>query len=85
MLIEILLLILAIPTGFLIAWLCCDELLTGRKWFLIIMLFGILCGLIFYFNGQRAISLTSFFIVIVSLVSFLESYNKKWTKSALLS
>jgi uncharacterized membrane protein len=80
LIINIVLLIIAVPVGLLIAYLCRDELVEGRKWFRIIVLMGIILGIWFYIRGQTYISLTLFFIAIAALVSHIKSYDKKWTK-----
>ena len=77
-LIAIIILVLAIPVGFLIAWLCRDELIEGRVWFRILVIVGVLGGLWFYLTGNTVISLTLFFIAIVALVSYIKSSDKKW-------
>ena len=49
MILEVLILILAIPTGFLIAWMAKDELIDGQKWFRALIILGLLGGMLFYF------------------------------------
>ena len=78
--IEILLLILAIPAGFLIAYLARDELIVGRKWFRIIIILGLIAGTWFYITGERVVSLSSWFMGIIALVSLIKSNDKRWTK-----
>ncbi len=80
MLIEIIILILGIPAGYLIAWLARDELVAGRMWFKILIIISILIGIIFYFFDRIYISLSTAFIVIVSAISLMKSYDKKWIK-----
>ena len=81
MLIEIIILLLAIPSGYLIAWLARDELEDGKKWFRILIIVSIISGIWFYLIGLFYISLTSGFIFIVSLISLIKSKDKKWIKS----
>ncbi len=78
MILPIVLLILAIPTGYLIAWLARDELKQGRLWFRILIIASLLSGIFFYLYDYNHISLTSFFITIVSVISFVKSSDKKW-------
>ncbi len=77
---SLILLILAVPSGFLIAWLCRDELVAGKRWFKILVALGLLTFILFFFLGNYAIALSGLFISIVSLVSFIKSRDKKWTK-----
>ena len=76
MLIEIIILLLAIPTGFLIAALTKDELIQGRKWFKILILASILGVFGFWIYGFPYISWTCGFILIVSLISLIKSEDK---------
>ena len=68
---------LAVPIGFLIAWLAGDELVQGRKWFKILFILGIASGLGCYIYGFKTEGLTSFFVAIVSLISYIKSFDKK--------
>ena len=74
---EILVLILSIPTGYLIAWLAQDELKEGRKYFRILMIVSLLVGILFWLLGERYIIYTSGFVFIVSLISFMKSNKRK--------
>jgi len=80
MLIEIILLILAIPIGYLIAWLANDELVAGRKWFIAIICLFSAIGLFYLFSGTYYIALACLFIVIISSVSLIKSKDSKFTK-----
>ena len=51
MLFEIIILVLAFPIGYLIAWMARDELIAGRKWFLILMAIGIVGGVLSFILG----------------------------------
>ncbi|MEK6854658.1 MAG: hypothetical protein AABX73_00360 [Nanoarchaeota archaeon] len=83
MLLEILVLVLAIPIGHLIAWLARDELIAGRKWFKAIIFVSALIGSWFYIAGIKYITFTSLFIIITASISLIKSYDKRWTKRAL--
>jgi len=73
MLIEIILILLAFPVGYLIAWLAAEELVAGRKWFkAIIGLFSAL-GLIFLIKDTYYLALTFLFIIIVASISLIKS------------
>jgi len=75
MIIEIGLLMLAIPIGYLIAWMARDELVSGRKWFRALIILGVIIGGWFYLVGNNAIALTGVFISIVSFVSYWKSFD----------
>ena len=75
--IEIIILLLAIPAGFLIAYLCKDELADGRKWFRILIVSGIVLGAGFWIYGFYSEAWTSWFIMIVSFVSYVKSFDGK--------
>jgi len=80
MFLEVAILILAIPTGFLIAWLAKDELIQGRKWFKAIIILAIITGAWFFLTDQLIVTWTSAFVIIVSYISLHKSHDKKWTK-----
>ena len=73
MIIEIIILILALPAGYLIAWMAKDELKNGRKWFRILIILSIIGSIGAYLYGYNAIAFTMVFIFIVSLISFVRS------------
>jgi len=80
MLLEILILLLAIPTGYIIAYLTPDELIQGRKWFKIIIVASIATAIFTYITGYNYITLTTIFMAIVSFISYVKSFDKKFTK-----
>jgi len=80
MFIEILVLLLALPSGFLLAYLANDELIQGRKWFKVLIILFVILGSWFYLADFKAITYTSGFIIIVSFISLIKSYDKKWTR-----
>ena len=62
MIFEIILLILAIPIGYLLAWLANDELHAARLSFRILIILSVFSAIIFYFLNKPYISLTLIFI-----------------------
>ncbi|MBU0760967.1 MAG: hypothetical protein KJ600_05685 [Nanoarchaeota archaeon] len=80
MLFELIVLLLAVPVGFLLAWLARDELVIGRKWFNALIVVGVIVGGWSFLIGQKAIALTCAFIVLVTFVSLVKSFDKKWVK-----
>ena len=78
MILEIITLLLAIPAGYLIAWLANDELVMGRKWFIALIVLSIVTGIVFYFLDKVYVTLTNSFIIIVTFISLIKSYDKKW-------
>jgi len=79
LLIAMSVLILALPLGYLLAWLCKDEIVQGRKWFKIISLLSFVFGVILIFYNLTA-SFTLLFISISTLVSLVKSFDKKFVK-----
>lgn len=80
MLFEIIILILAIPSGFLISWLCREELVSGRKWFKILIVLSVALGIGCGLFGYYAAAWTMGFAAVVSMVSYWKSFDGKWTK-----
>ena len=72
-------LFLAVPLGYLLAYLTRDELVDGRKYFKLISFLCSLMALIFLFFSLT-IALTLVFMSIVSSVSLVKSYDKKFIK-----
>lgn len=76
MIVDFVLLILAIPVGFLIAWLARDELIQGRKYLIILIT---LCFILMtIFLSSEFFVLTLGFMSIVGWISYLKSFDKKW-------
>lgn len=80
MLAEFLILIMAIPSGYLIAWLARDELISGRIWFKSLIVISLIVGIVFYFYDRIYISWNSAFVLIVSLIGLMRSYDETWTR-----
>ena len=74
---SVAILILAIPTGYLIAYLTKDELKQGKNWFRLLLILSLIVGLGAYFFGNNLIALTCGFVFIMSLISFIRSNAKK--------
>ena len=80
MIIELILLALAVPTGFLIAWMARDELVDGRRWFAALAVICAVLMILFANLGFGYITLTLVFIAIVSFISLIKSKDERWTK-----
>ncbi|MBS3083812.1 hypothetical protein J4423_03340 [Candidatus Pacearchaeota archaeon] len=75
MVLELVVLLLSIPTGLLIAWLAKDELIDGFVYIKILFVLSLI-GIIFFENEVTILSLG--FICIVSYISVLKRFDKKW-------
>jgi ABC-type Fe3+ transport system permease subunit len=73
MILTIIILLLAIPVGYLIAWLAKDELVVGKRWFRILIVVSILGIIGFWIYGFPTIAWTFGFLGVVSLVSFVKA------------
>lgn len=78
--VKILLVLLAIPVGILLARLARDELLAGRKWFLILCLLSFLGALVAVVFAKEFIGLALLFILICSAINYWASFNKRLAK-----
>ncbi|MBM3234120.1 hypothetical protein FJZ19_03425 [Candidatus Pacearchaeota archaeon] len=75
----VLILLTSFPAGYLLAHLCRDELVPGRKWFKLISVVSLLTALIMLFVYKNfPVILTLIYICIISLISLYLSYNKKF-------
>lgn len=72
---SLIVLLLAIPIGYWIAWLAKDELVQGRKWFWVLIVASFITAGVFFYLRQNYIVLTAAFIAIVSGISLMKSYN----------
>ena len=80
MILEIIILILAIPAGLLLAWMARDELLMGRKWFKLIVVLSFILSIVFLIMKEIAVFLTLMFILIVTAISYKKSFDKMWMR-----
>ena len=76
-------LLLSIPIGLLVAWLCRDELVAEKRWFKVIMVASAIIALVMLFFGNFVVVLTMIFFFIITLVSYIKSFDVKWTKRKL--
>jgi len=77
-LIYALILASSIPVGLILAWLCDDEVVYGKKWFKIILYvlcIGLIGVLLFYFNWSIVLSLV--YMIIVTLISLIKTLKKR--------
>lgn len=79
-LLEILILLLAIPIAYLLAYLCKDELKILRFWFRVLALVCIFIFVVLLVVAKEntAAILSILFIIIVSIVNLKLSHNKKF-------
>lgn len=78
-----LILLAAFPIGYLLAWLCRDELKAGRKWFFLLAVVNLIAAIVLSFTSfvyKFPSILSLFFIIIISLIAVWKSYDKKWVK-----
>ena len=79
MIFYLLILILAYPVGLLIAWLARDELIDGFIYIKALTLLSFVLAIVFSFYDEvAAVSLG--FIAIVSYISVIKRYDKRWAK-----
>jgi len=78
---EIIILVTAIPVGYLLAWLCKDEIVY-KKWMLVILYCFIIVLIIFVlFYRNLEIILGLIYMIIIALVSIFKSKDKVFLKS----
>jgi hypothetical protein len=79
----VLILLAAFPAGYILAYLARDELLVGRKWFLLLAFLSLLSAVALSFSSldfKPLMILSLIFIVLISLMAVWKSYDKKWIK-----
>lgn len=77
MILYLIILLLAIPTGLLIAWLARDELIDGFVYIKSLLWISFALMIVFSFYNEAA-TLAFGFITIVSYISILKKHDKKW-------
>ncbi len=77
---ALLLIMLAFPVGFWIAWLSRDELISGRKWFCILVIAGIAILIVFLSTHEYAAAGTGTVISIIAGIAYWKSFDKKLAK-----
>jgi hypothetical protein len=78
----IIILVLAFPIGYLLAYLARDELIAGRKWFLLLEGVSLIILLVIAsvnFSMKIPAMLTLLFLMIISMMAYWKSKDKKWT------
>lgn len=82
-LLYVLLLLAGFPVGYFLAWLARDELLAGKKWFLVLsvvcLITAIVVGFV-SFNLKFPAILCLFFIIIISQIAMWKSHDRKWVR-----
>lgn len=71
------------PAGYLLAWLAKDELVAGRKWFLLLSAVSFLAAIVIVFIGfslKFVVILSLFSMIIVSQIAVWKSYDKRWVR-----
>jgi len=78
-LIYAVILLSALPVGWVLAWLCKEELVDGKKWFkLMIVSFIVLGGVSFIVFRDLPIALSLGYMVLVTGVSLFKGNDKKF-------
>ena len=78
-LLYLLILLCAFPTGYLLAWLARDEIVAGRKYFIVLAVLSIvsIVPVYFFLQIKLPVIMTLFFIAIISLIALWKSCDKK--------
>ena len=77
---TLIVLVLAVPVGFLVSWFARDELVPGRVWLRMLVIVSVASVLWFWLTKSPAEALTSLFILIVSSVGLVKSKDHSWTR-----
>lgn len=73
LILTILILLTAIPAGYLIAWMAKEELKPGKMWFKILVLGGILGAIIGVFLRQYVLALTFAYMALMAGISLIKA------------
>ena len=78
-----LILLAGFPAGYLLAWLAKDELVAGRKWFLLLSIVCLMAAIIIAFiefSLKFPAILSLFSIIIISQIAMWKSHDKEWVR-----
>ncbi len=78
--IEIIILLLAFPIGYLISWMAREELVQGKKWFKILIAISFFVGIFSLIYNLREIFYTSIFMIIVAGISLRKGSKNRERK-----
>ena len=67
----IILMLIAVLSGYIVSLMTKDEMKVGRKWFGLIVILSLILGFVFLFYALIVEALTMFFICLFSLVSWV--------------
>ncbi len=81
MLYEIISLLIAFPLGYWVSYLARDELIVGRKWFLLIMGVSVIASIVFFILKDDVIGFSALFILVFTGISYQRSFDKKLTEN----
>ena len=82
----IIILLLAFPAGYLLAYLARDELKAGKKWFMLLALASLVSSVILSFTDfsfKLPAILSLFFIVVIALMALWKSHDKRFVKCSI--
>jgi len=72
--------VLSIIAGFIISYMTRDELVDGRKWFSWITIICLLTSIWSYLTKDFVVLYSMMFLTIVSLISYIKSFNDRFVK-----
>ncbi len=80
MMTELLIILSAIPLGYLLAWLSREELVPGRAWFRRLMVVSLVIGGMLLLYGQPEGLTMGVFLAILAFIAYIQSFKASWTK-----
>jgi Ca2+/H+ antiporter len=75
--IDLIIILLSIPIGFLISWLARDELIEGHKYIKLLFFVSFILMTFFSFYDE-VLTKTTGFVCIVSFISVIKRFDKRW-------
>jgi ABC-type Fe3+ transport system permease subunit len=81
MILEIVLVLSALPLGFFLAWLTRDELVLGRRWFKRLVIVSLALGAGMGLYGLREGMVLGVFLAILSYSAYHQSFIRRGNKS----
>ncbi len=79
MMLDLLVILSAIPLGYLLAWLAREELIPGRVWFQRLVVISLALGGGLWAYGVRAGLALGMFLAILAFIAYCQSFNRRLT------
>ncbi|MSS74601.1 hypothetical protein EXS73_00070 [Candidatus Pacearchaeota archaeon] len=79
MILDFVVVLIAIPVGYLLAWLAREELVPGRVWFQRLAVISLVLGMGLWAYGMPTGLILGLFLAILAFIAYCQSFNRRLT------